>query len=85
MKTQGNKINTVVVVTISHSFPWLGNETTVRCFSSFAKAERWIEGQIDELVKEYDLDRDKWVEDWLVRLGCMEHSFQYDAQEMEVE
>lgn len=77
--------NSVVVVTISHSSPWHGNETSLRCFSSFAKAERWIEGQIDELVKEYDLDRDKWVEDWLVRLGCMEHSFQYDAQEMEVE
>ena len=85
MKPQDNKVNTVVVVTISHSFPWLGNETTVRCFSSFAKAERWVEGQIDEKVKEYDLDRDRWVDDWFVRLGCEEHTFQYDAQEMEVE
>lgn len=79
------KINTVVAVIISHSFPFLCNETSVRCFSSFAKAERWIEGQIDEIVKEYDLDRDKWVDGWFVRLGCEDHTFQYDAQEMDIE
>lgn len=77
--------NSVIAVTISECIPFHGNEVSVRCFSSFEKAERWIEGQIDEKIKEYDLDRDEWVDDWFVRLGCEEHTLQYDAKEIEVE
>ena len=77
--------NSVVVVTISECFPLHGNEVSVRCFSSFEKAERWIECQIDEKIKVFGLDRSEWVDGWFVRLGCEEHTFQYDAKEMDVE
>ena len=75
----------VSVVTISESFPQHGNEVTLRCFSSNEKAVKWIESQIDEKIKEFGLDRSEWVDGWFVRLGCEEHTFQYDAKEMDVE
>ena len=66
-------------------FTYHGNEVSVRCFSSFEKAERWIEWQIDEKVAEYGIDRDKWVDGWFVKLGFEGHTLQYDAKEMKGE
>ena len=76
--------NTVAVVTISESFPHHGNEVTLRCFSSNAKATKWIESQIDEKVLSLHLDRNAAIDGWFVKLEGEDHTVQYNVQELVV-
>ena len=75
----------VAVVTISETFPAHDCKVSLRCFASSGKAERWIEGQIDEKVSEYNLDRNAAVDGWLVMADGWNHTFQYDTRELDVE
>ena len=76
---------TVVVVTISESFPLHGNAVSLRCFSSNEKATRWIEDQIDEKVQDHRLNRNAAVDGWFVKLEGEAHTIQYDVHELVVE
>lgn len=76
---------TVVVVTISESFPLHGHAVSLRCFSSNEKAAKWIEKQIEERVRTFHFDREAAVDGWFVKLEGEEHSIQYDVHELEVE
>ena len=73
------------VVTISESFPLHGNEVSLRCFSSKEKATRWIEGQIDDEVRAFRLDRAAAADGWFVKLEGKERTIQYDVYELDVE
>ena len=76
---------TVVVITISESFPLHGNAVSLRCFSSNEKAAKWIEKQIEERVRTFHIDRDAAVDGWFVKLEGEEHAIQYDVRELQVE
>lgn len=78
-------MNKVAVVTTSETFPAHDCKVSLRCFASSEKAERWIEGQIDEKVREYNLDRNAAVDGWLVMADGWDHTFQYDTRELDVE
>ena len=78
-------MNEVAVVTISETFPAHNCMLSLRCFSSSEKAERWVEDQIDEKVREYTLDRNLAVDGWLVMADGWDHTFQYDIHELDVE
>ena len=74
-------MKTVVVVTISEILPIHGNEIDTMVFDSLGKAEAWIEQQIDEKVKDFQLDRDSAVDGWFVQIDGWNHTIQYDAKE----
>ncbi len=76
----------VTVVMITEETPLHAYEESVEVFSDSDKATAWIEGEIDRLVKEYELDRDKDVEDWCVRLaGDYSHKVWYSCEEVLVD
>ena len=75
----------VAVVTISETFPAHDSRLSLRCFSASGKAERWIDDQIDEKVREYNLDRNLSVDGWLVMADGWDHTFQYDIHELNIE
>ena len=76
----------VSVVTITEETPVHAYENRVVVFSSSEKACAWIEREIDRLVTEYGLDREKCVDDWTVRLSDGDHShmMQYTCEEVPV-
>ena len=53
------RMDKVFIVTVCKTFPVHESTLSLRCFSSSEKADRWIEEQIDEKVRSYDLDREK--------------------------
>ena len=78
-------MNEVVVVTISETFPAHDSELSLRCFSASEKAAQWIEGQIDEKVKEYGLDQNTAVDGCLVMIDGWNHTIQYGFEVLDVE
>ena len=78
-------MDTVAVVTISETFPAHDSMLSLRCFSSCEKAERWVEDQINEKVREYNLDENLAVDGWLVMADGWNHTFQYDMHELDIE
>ena len=70
----------VVVVNVTRRGPCNSWDFEAKVFASFKRAEKWIDEQIDALVAEYGLDRDKSVEDWHVDLES-NSSVQFDAEE----
>lgn len=74
-------MKTVVVVTISETLPTHGNEVDTMVFDSIVKAETWVERQIEEKVKKFNLDRDSAVDGWFVQIDGWNHTIQYDAKE----
>ncbi len=75
----------VTVVTINEETPIHAYGESVEVFSDSDKATTWIEGEIDRLVSEYGLDREKDVDDWCVRLAeDYSHVIQYDCKEVPI-
>ena len=74
----------VVVVTISETRPCRGNEVSTKVFADMEKACGWIESQIEAIVSEYELDCERDVDGWLVKLDGYDHTIQYDAVEQSV-
>ena len=73
----------VTVVTITEETPIHAYEESVEVFSNSDKATAWIEGEIDRLVSEYDLDRQNDVDGWYVRLSeDHSHVIQYSLEEV---
>ena len=73
----------VAVVMITEETPMHAYEESVEVFSNSDKATAWIEGEIDRLVSEYELDREKDVDDWYVRLSeDHSHVIQYSLEEV---
>ncbi len=73
----------VTVVMITEETPLHAHEESVEVFSDSDKATAWIEGEIDRLVSEYELDREKDVDDWHVRLSeGHSHVIQYSLEEV---
>ncbi len=70
----------IVVVNVLRRGPCFYYDFEVKVFATFERAEKWIDEQIDALVKEYDLDREKAVEDWHVDID-VDSAVQFDTQE----
>ncbi len=62
-------MTSVAIVMITEETPIHAYEESVEVFSDSDKAAAWIEGEIDRLVCEYGLDREKNVDEWCVRLS----------------
>lgn len=75
----------VTVVTIHETLPIHENEVDTLVFDSMGKAKVWIERQIDEKVKNFQLDRDSDVDGWFVHVDAWDHTIQYDAKERVVQ
>ena len=76
----------VTVVTITEETPIHAYEESVEVFSNSDKATAWIEGEIDRLVSEYDLDRENDVDGWYVRLSeDHSHVIQYSLEEVPID
>ena len=76
----------VTVVMITEETPINACEKSVEVFSDSDKATAWIEGEIDRLVAEYELDRDKDVDDWCVRLvKDHSHVVHYSFEELPID
>ena len=76
----------VTVVMITEETPLHAYEESVEVFSNSDKATAWIEGEIDRLVSEYELDREKDVDDWYVRLSKdHSHVIQYSLEEIPID
>ena len=70
----------IVVVEVSRRGPCHHWDFESKVFATFERAEKWIDEQIDALVKEYDLDREKAVEGWHVDIDA-DSAVQFDTQE----
>ncbi len=69
----------IVVVTVTRHGPCHYCEFEAKVFASFTRAEKWIDEQIDALVKENDLDCETAVEDWHVEIDA-NSSVQFDTK-----
>ena len=49
-----------------------------------ARAETWIESQIDSHVTAFGLDRESAVDGWLVHVDGDAHTIQYDAKKRDI-
>ena len=70
----------IVVVNVLRRGPCFSGDFESKVFATFERAEKWIDEQIDALVKEYDLDREKAVDGWHVDIDA-DSAVQFDAQE----
>lgn len=77
--------NAVIVVTICETLLEHADEVDTVVFSDWDKANAWIESQIDEKVKDFQLDRDSDVNGWFVHIDAWDHTIQYDAKERVVQ
>ena len=76
----------VTVVLITEETPMHAYEESMEVFSNTDKATTWIEGEIDRLISEYDLDRENDVDDWSVRLSNdHSHVIQYSLEEIPID
>ena len=78
------KRQVVTVVTICEERPCREYDFSTKVFSDYKRAVEWIEGQIDDLVARYALDRQTAVDGWFVQLDCFDHAIQYEAEEQDV-
>lgn len=77
-------MKTVVVVTISETLTIHENEVDTMVFDLMEKAEAWVERQIEEKVKDFNLDRDLDVDGWFVQIDGWNHTIQYEAKVKDV-
>ena len=70
----------IVVVEVSRRGPCHYWDFESKVFATFERAVKWIDEQIDALVKEYDLDREKAVDGWHVDIN-LDSAVQFDTQE----
>ena len=75
----------VVVVTIRETLTRHADEVDTVVFADWEKANAWIESQINEKVKAFQLDRDSDVEGWFVQIDGGNQTIQYDAKELVVQ
>ena len=81
---KGEKRKSIVVVTISEILATHENAIDTMVFDSMENAEAWVERQIEEKVKDFDLDRDASVDGWFVQIDGWQHTIQYDMKEKTV-
>ena len=79
-KENGTAGKEVVVANVTRRGPCNSFDFEAKVFASIKRAEKWIDEQIDSLVAEYGLDRDKAVEDWHVDIDA-NSSIQFDTEE----
>ena len=70
----------IVVVEVSRRGPCHYWDFEAKVFATYERAVKWIEEQIDALVKEYELDREKAVDGWHVDIN-LDSAVQFDTQE----
>ena len=75
----------VVVVIIRETLTRHADELDTVVISDWEKANAWIESQINEKVKAFQLDRDSDVEGWFVQIDGGNQTIQYDAKELVVQ
>ena len=70
----------IVIVEVSRRGPCHYWDFESKVFATLKRAEKWIDEQIDALVKEYDLDKGKAVDGWHVDIDG-DSAVQFDPQE----
>ena len=70
----------IVVVEVSRRGPCHYWDFESKVFATSERAVKWIDEQIDVLVKEYGLDREKAVDGWHVDID-VDSAVQFDSQE----
>lgn len=73
----------VYVVTISECSPVHESELGVEAFADENVAEQWIESQIAEKRKTYELSDDD-IDGWYVEIEGSLHTIQYDIKKCEL-
>ena len=70
----------IVIVNVFRRGPCFSCDFESKVCATLKRAEKWIDEQIDALVKEYDLDRGKAVDGWHVDID-VDSAVQFDTQE----
>ena len=74
----------VAVVTITERDEANAYDFKVKVFHALHEAEKWIDSQIESLVKKHHLDPLKDVDSWFVLLNGWNHTIQFNLEEMPV-